>query len=133
MTFGGFSYFSGAQITCPSAYNFGLYASMVPFPVEGAGKRLAAEEGLSLLPKAINLPSWKKVTVDMVHVLERHTAEGKIYLQSKIKTKYPDHMSPKKIESTILTAYRFATVAGPSQGPECSSEEWLKGWRSRCG
>ncbi|MER5549754.1 DUF6531 domain-containing protein [Streptomyces sp. NPDC002589] len=117
MTFGTFSYFSGAQITCPSAYNFGLYASMVPFPVEGTGKRLAAEEGLSLLPKAVNLPSWKSVTVDMVHVLERHTAEGKSYQQSKIKTKFPDYMSPKKIESTILTAYRFAATAGPSQGP----------------
>ncbi|MFF3413039.1 polymorphic toxin type 17 domain-containing protein, partial [Streptomyces sp. NPDC002742] len=43
ITFGTFSYFSGAQITCPQAYNFGLYASMVPFPIEGGGKRLAAE------------------------------------------------------------------------------------------
>ncbi|MFF3413051.1 RHS repeat-associated core domain-containing protein, partial [Streptomyces sp. NPDC002742] len=116
ISFGAFSYFSGAQITCPQAYNFGLYASMVPFPIEGAGKRLATKEGLHLLPKAINLPSWKTVAVDMVHVLERHTADGKIYKQSMKKTKFPDYMSPKKIESTILTAYRFATVAGRSQG-----------------
>ncbi|MFJ9544129.1 DUF6531 domain-containing protein [Streptomyces sp. NPDC101225] len=43
LTFGSFSYLSGAQITCPTAYNVGLYASMVPFPIEGGGKRLAAE------------------------------------------------------------------------------------------
>ncbi|TFV30106.1 RHS repeat-associated core domain-containing protein [Streptomyces sp. T1317-0309] len=35
LTFGTFSYLSGAQVTCPSAYNYGLYASIVPFPIEG--------------------------------------------------------------------------------------------------
>ena len=43
LTFGGFSYFSGAQVTCPTAYNFGSYAIMVPFPIEGGSGRLAAE------------------------------------------------------------------------------------------
>ncbi|MBO4257498.1 polymorphic toxin type 17 domain-containing protein [Streptomyces griseorubiginosus] len=43
LTFGTYSYFSGAQITCPTVYNVGLYATMVPFPIEGGGKRLAAE------------------------------------------------------------------------------------------
>ncbi|MEU9974093.1 polymorphic toxin type 17 domain-containing protein [Streptomyces sp. NPDC051014] len=43
LTFGTFGYLSGAQVTCPTAYNYGLYASMVPFPIEGGGKRLAAE------------------------------------------------------------------------------------------
>jgi RHS repeat-associated protein len=58
LTFGAFSYFSGAQITCPSAYNFGLYASMVPFPIEGGGKRLAAEGA-----EAAGRGLWK-LTVD---------------------------------------------------------------------
>ncbi|MFJ2723065.1 hypothetical protein [Streptomyces sp. NPDC087437] len=43
LTFGTFSYLSGAQVTCPPAYNAGLYGSMVPFPVTGGGKRLAVE------------------------------------------------------------------------------------------
>ncbi|MFI6341114.1 DUF6531 domain-containing protein [Streptomyces sp. NPDC050535] len=43
LTFGSFSYLSDAQITCPTAYNSGLYGSMVPFPIGGGGKRLAAE------------------------------------------------------------------------------------------
>ncbi|WP_406169924.1 DUF6531 domain-containing protein [Streptomyces sp. NBC_00996] len=116
VTFGTFSLVSGAQVTCAPAYNVGLYATMVPFPISGGGKRAAVEGGLYLVPKAINLPSWKVVTVDMIHVLERHTADGRIYKQSKIKTKFPDYMSAKKIESTIINAYRFASTAGPSQG-----------------
>ncbi|UIX35156.1 DUF6531 domain-containing protein [Streptomyces sp. GQFP] len=116
-TFGGFSYFTGADVTCRPAYNFGLYSSMVPFPIGGSGKRLAAEgAGIYLIPKAINLPSWKVVAVDMVHVIRNHTAGGAVYKQSGKKTKFPDYMSAKKIESTIMTAYRFAVTAGPSQG-----------------
>ncbi|WP_432095280.1 DUF6531 domain-containing protein [Streptomyces sp. bgisy100] len=42
LTLGGFSYVNEAQITCPPAYNAGLYGSMVPFPVVG-GRRLALE------------------------------------------------------------------------------------------
>ncbi|MGW3956363.1 DUF6531 domain-containing protein [Streptomyces sp. NPDC004752] len=42
MTLGTFSYLTGAQVTCPPAYNTGLYASMVPFPVAG-GRHLALE------------------------------------------------------------------------------------------
>ncbi|WP_327722139.1 hypothetical protein OG381_47205 [Streptomyces sp. NBC_00490] len=34
LTFGTFSYASGGQITCPTAYNSALYATMVPFPLE---------------------------------------------------------------------------------------------------
>ncbi|MEU6291379.1 DUF6531 domain-containing protein [Streptomyces sp. NPDC046988] len=43
MTFGTFSPLSGAEVTCPPAYNVGLYGIMVPFPIQGGGRRLAAE------------------------------------------------------------------------------------------
>ncbi|MFE2159919.1 RHS repeat-associated core domain-containing protein [Streptomyces lydicus] len=68
-------------------------------------------------PKRVNLPGWKKVGVDMEHVVDRHTAEGRTYKQSGIKTKFPDFMSSRRVESTIRQAYRNAEVAGPSQGP----------------
>ncbi|MGW7821813.1 polymorphic toxin type 17 domain-containing protein [Streptomyces puniciscabiei] len=58
MTFGTFSYFSGAQITCPPAYNFGLYASMVPFPIEGGGERLALD-GAEVLGRDVVQPGIK--------------------------------------------------------------------------
>ncbi|MDQ0931467.1 RHS repeat-associated core domain-containing protein [Streptomyces turgidiscabies] len=43
LTFGAFTSFGGAEVTCPSAYNVGLYSSMVPFPIGSGGKRLAVE------------------------------------------------------------------------------------------
>jgi hypothetical protein len=52
----------------------------------------------------------------MDHILDRHTAGGKTYGQSGIKTKFPDYMSQGEIESTVRQAYRGSSVAGPSQG-----------------
>ncbi|SMD27631.1 RHS repeat-associated core domain-containing protein [Kibdelosporangium aridum] len=66
--------------------------------------------------KPVNLPAWRKVDVDMEHVVDRHTAGGRTYQQSGIKTKFPDYMSKGEIESTIRQAYRNSAVAGPSQG-----------------
>ncbi|MEU5756300.1 RHS repeat-associated core domain-containing protein [Streptomyces sp. NPDC047829] len=43
LTFGTFSPLSGAEVTCPPAYNIGLYGMMVPFPIQGGGRHLAAE------------------------------------------------------------------------------------------
>ncbi|RFU83027.1 hypothetical protein DY218_29820 [Streptomyces triticagri] len=66
--------------------------------------------------KPVNLPGWRKVDVDMDHVLDRHTAAGKTYKQSGIKTKFPDGMSAKRIKSTIRKAYKSSSIAGRSQG-----------------
>ncbi|MEU8984630.1 polymorphic toxin type 17 domain-containing protein [Streptomyces sp. NPDC048309] len=68
LTFGTFGYVTGAEVTCAPAYNFGLYASMVPFPIAGGGKRLAADAaeagirgtvktGLKTLIKRAKLPT----------------------------------------------------------------------------
>ncbi|WP_189964025.1 FG-GAP-like repeat-containing protein [Streptomyces violascens] len=107
MSFGAFSYMDpyAACLSQTDGYNYGLYGSMVPFPLSG-GPRAATEGGLWAAAR-VNLPSWKAVAVDMVHVLERHTANGKIYKQSGIKTKFPDSWSPAKIEKAVLNAYRF--------------------------
>ncbi len=66
--------------------------------------------------KPANLPAWKKIDIDIDHILDRHTANGKTYKQSGIKTKFPDEMSRDQIESTVRQAYRNSTMAGPSQG-----------------
>ncbi|GAA2109654.1 RHS repeat-associated core domain-containing protein [Streptomyces synnematoformans] len=67
-------------------------------------------------PKPVNLPGWRKVDIDMDHILDRHTAGGKTYKQSGVKTKFPDDMSAGKIESTIRHAYKSSSVARRSQG-----------------
>ncbi|WP_193777785.1 polymorphic toxin type 17 domain-containing protein [Streptomyces sp. E5N298] len=43
LTFGTFSPLSGADVICPPAYNAGMYAMVVPFPISGGSKRLGAE------------------------------------------------------------------------------------------
>ncbi|MEU1107220.1 DUF6531 domain-containing protein [Streptomyces tibetensis] len=53
LSLGGFSYLTGAEVVCPPAYNVGLYASMVPFPVSGGGKWTAARLGLDGIKRGV--------------------------------------------------------------------------------
>ena len=55
--------------------------------------------------KPINLPSIKKIVVDMVHILDRHTSNGNTAKQRKITDLFPDEMSPKQIEKSVKEAY----------------------------
>jgi hypothetical protein len=62
--------------------------------------------------KPVNLPAWKNINIDIGHIVEGHTAEGKVYKQSRIKDKFPDYMSPGQIQATVRQAYRNSAVAG---------------------
>ena len=62
--------------------------------------------------KPINLPAWRKVEIDMAHVMERHTAEGAL---SAGRTTFPELMSEKGIQRAIREAYRYGEKIG-SQG-----------------
>lgn len=91
-------------------------AAAAIFALTGGGGEGPGGGARGEVAKPVNLPGWRKVDVDMDHVLDRHTAAGKTYKQSGIKTKFPDYMSPGEIESTIRQAYRSSSVAGRSQG-----------------
>ncbi len=65
--------------------------------------------------KPINLPSYKKVKIDIEHIIENHTANGNGYKQSmqdgtKGKDKFPDYMTPSQIEKSVRNAYKNSTV-----------------------
>jgi uncharacterized protein RhaS with RHS repeats len=62
--------------------------------------------------KPVNLPAWKKVGIDMGHVLERHTAQGAL---AAGRTTFPELMNSKGIERAIREAYRYGEKIG-SQG-----------------
>ena len=60
--------------------------------------------------KPINLPSWKKVGLDMEHIISGHTASGARAIQSSMVGKGKDifsNMTETQIEKAIRQAYRF--------------------------
>ena len=77
---------------------------------------LAAEDAgaaRGAVKKAVNLPGWKKVEIDMQHILERHVP-GAPYAAGR--TLFPGHMSESMIERAVRQAYRYGeTVAGQGE------------------
>lgn len=77
---------------------------------------LAAEEAgaaRGAVKKAVNLPGWKKVEIDMEHILERHIP-GAPYAAGR--TLFPEHMSESMIERAVRQAYRYGeTVSGQGE------------------
>jgi hypothetical protein len=74
--------------------------------ISGSGRYLARPV------KPPNLPSARKVTVDMEEVISGHTSTGVRYLQGLrnpntqvLKDIFPDTMNAKQIESAVLDAY----------------------------
>jgi RHS repeat-associated protein len=59
--------------------------------------------------KAINLPAWRKITVDMVHIAERHIPGGPL---TAGRTVFPDTMSEKGVLRAIREAYQSSTKVG---------------------
>lgn len=64
---------------------------------------------LQFFAKRVNLPSWKKIKIDLEHILSGHTPEGVRAIQSQMAGKGKDvfkGMSDKQIEKAIRYAYR---------------------------
>ena len=56
-------------------------------------------------PKPINLPSWKKIDIDMDHIASGHIRGG-----SRVSSKkdlFPDHMTRAQVEKAVREAYRY--------------------------
>jgi hypothetical protein len=65
----------------------------------GGGRLTGAAE-------AINLPAWRKITVDIAHILERHIPGAPFAADRDI---FPSTMSEKGIMSAIRQAYESST------------------------
>jgi hypothetical protein len=67
----------------------------------------------SLCPKAVNLPAWRRVEIDMEEVTSGHMEGGYRLIQSRIdatgggKDAFPAGMSEGEVASAIRQAYRF--------------------------
>jgi hypothetical protein len=75
--------------------------------------------------KAVNLPGWKKVTIDMQHIIDRHIP-GAPYAAGR--THFPEHMSESMIERAIRQAYRYGESAG-GQGERVMVRGTVEGLR----
>jgi len=60
--------------------------------------------------KRYRLPSVKKISVNMPHVISGHTAGGSRVSPGSSKDLFPDHMTEKQIMSQILEAYKNGKI-----------------------
>ena len=81
------------------------------WPLAGAaiGGSIKLLKGLSVATKAVNLPAWRTIGIDMAHILERHTATSALSVNWTV---FPEIMSEKGIERAIREAYRFGQRIG---------------------
>lgn len=66
----------------------------------------AAKEAV---PKAVNLPGWKKVEIDMPHIMDRHVPDAPL---AAGRTLFPEHMSETAIERAVRQGYRYGETVG---------------------
>ncbi len=66
-----------------------------------------------VLKKAINLPAWRTIGIDIAHIASGHMLGGARV--SAAKTLFPTHWSEAKVERVVRAAYRMSSKVG-SQG-----------------
>ena len=57
--------------------------------------------------KPINLPSWRKIEIDMDHIVSGHQRGGARIMKNSNRSIFPEYMSRDEIERTIRQAYRY--------------------------
>jgi hypothetical protein len=77
--------------------------------------------------KAVNLPGWKSIAIDIEHILSGHTEQGERALQSGLKDLFPKDWSAKQIESAVRQAYRYSSKAGAVEGGRVLLEGTARG------
>jgi RHS repeat-associated protein len=88
------------------------YAPMILGGLRAIGRIVFGAKGLRTGTKAINLPSWRKVKIDMGHVLERHRVGGALTGGRDV---FPEHLTDRQVERIVRQAYKSG-VRAASQG-----------------
>jgi RHS repeat-associated protein len=80
----------------------------------GGSKIYAAGIGWSgsAFTKAVNMPAWRKVTVDMVHIADRHIVGGRTLATRAEGTFFPSTMNEASVMRAIREAYESSTKIG---------------------
>lgn len=77
------------------------------------------------MAKAINLPSWKKLTVDWAHIAERHVAGGVL---AKGTRSVFGQLRLAQVRSVVRGAYGTAQKVA-TQGDRVLLEGTFRGWK----
>jgi len=75
-------------------------------PVYRSG--FAGEKAIQQARKAVNMPSWKKIGIDMEHAVSGHMQGGwRTGCKGHKKSLFPKEMTKQQIETAIRQAYRY--------------------------
>jgi hypothetical protein len=66
---------------------------------------LGALRGPKFTPKPVNLPSWKKVKIDIDHIASGHMVGGSRV--SRSKDLFPENMGADQVQRAVRQAYRY--------------------------
>ncbi len=69
-----------------------------------AAEALRFADEAAAVAKRVNLPAWRKVSIDMEHIAPRHMAGG---TETAGRTVFPEYMDRVAVERAIRQAYRF--------------------------
>lgn len=63
---------------------------------------------ISSLSKSINLPSWKKIVIDMEHIASGHMVGGERV--SSLKTLFSENLNKSQVEKLVISAYKSSKL-----------------------
>src|SRR5690606_3175193 len=66
--------------------------------------------------KAVNLPAWKTIGIDLPHIVSGHTATGAGIKQGKRGDLFPEWMTGNQIEKAVREAYKNGNRIGSREG-----------------
>ena len=76
----------------------------------------ARGEGAYQVSKSVNLPSWRKIEIDVKHAVSGHMGGGwRTGCKNHNKTLFPEGFSEKQVEKIIRQAYRNGKKVGTQE------------------
>ena len=94
------------MLAFPQGFSNGVRAiEALQQPVYRSG--LVGEKAIQQARKAVNLPAWKKMSIDMKHITSGHISKGwRTMCEGNKKTLFPEGFSESQVEKIIRQAYR---------------------------
>lgn len=101
-----------------------IFAGLAVVPEDGL------EVGAARVLKPINLPAWRRISIDMAHIASGHMVGGSRL--SSLKTLFSESMSVNQVENAVRQAYRYGERVA-TQGNRVlvrgeSGGTWIEMW-----